>query len=136
MTPNNVQRLLEVTSRIATEKDPYVEMYYYMKMKEREQTPQEMRRMGIVNFISYKEKEELAKQQVFQQIKKKLFVQLNGSLGCPEIHTGRSQIKQLDVGIIMRDDETSVEETHLKVLASIEVGISLVYECSWVLPVF
>lgn len=131
-----MKHLYEVSSRIQSDKDPYVEMYYYRKIKEREQTPQEMKRAGIVNFMSYKEKEAIAKMQLVQQIKKKLFAQSNGSLGVPETHTGRSQVQQLDVGIILRDDDVSMEKAYLKVLASIEVYITRSCDCSWVGPVF
>ena len=124
MKPYDVKRLYDASLRISSDKDPYVEMYYYRKMKEREQTPQELKRAGVVNFISYKEKEALAKKQLIQQIKKKLFAQSNSSLGIPETHTGRSQVQQLDVGIIMRDDDVSMEKAYLKVLASIELGWS------------
>ena len=136
MKPYDVKRLYDASLRISSDTDPYVEMYYYRKMKEREQTPQELKRAGVVNFISYKEKEALAKKQLIQQIKKKLFAQSNSSLGIPETHTGRSQVQQLDVGIIMRDDDVSMEKAYLKVLASIEVRISVGQDCSWVGRVF
>ena len=132
MRPYDVKHLYEVSSRIQSDKDPYVEMYYYRKIKEREQTPQEMKRAGVVNFMSYKEKEAIAKMQLVQQ----LFAQSNGSLGVPETHTGRSQVQQLDVGIILRDDDVSMEKAYLKVLASIEVYITGSCDCSWVGPVF
>lgn len=122
MKPEEVFRVVQVTSHVQVEKDPYVEMYYYNKIKEKEDTAQESNWPTQHRFLAYHQKEAIAKHHALRELKAKIFQNMSSSLGKPTVHNYRLPKAQLDVGIIDRDDEGSVGGTHLKVLSAIEVG--------------
>ena len=122
MKPEEVFRVVQVTSHIQMEKDPYVEMYYYNRVKEKEDVSQASKGPTRSRFLEHHQKEAIAKHHALLELKAKIFQNMSNSLGKPTVHNYRLPKAQLDVGMIDRDDEGAAGGTHLKVLSAIEVG--------------
>ena len=122
MKPEEVFRVVQVTSHVQLEKDPYVEMYYYNKVKEKEGVSQTSKGSTQNRFLEHHQKEAIAKHHALLELKAKIFQNMSSSLGKPTVHNYRLPKAQLDVGMIDRDEEGTVGGAHLKVLSAIEVG--------------
>ena len=107
-------------STLKFEKDPYVEMYYYDKIQEKE-SGSNVRTMREAQFMTVSQKQEIAKNQMKSKIKSSLFSIQSNSLGVCEKRRGRSQAHLLSIDDLGVDDEDSAKLTHLRVLSAIEV---------------
>lgn len=107
-------------STLKFEKDPYVEMYYYDKIQEKE-SGSNVRTMREAQFMTVSQKQEIAKNQMKSKIKSSLFSIQSNSLGVCEKRSGRSQAHLLSIDDLGVDDEDNVKLTHLRVLSAIEV---------------
>ena len=120
MSSQEVFNLARNLSVVNYEYDPYVEMYYYNKVMEKEQS-QNMKTLKEVQFMSYSQKRDIAVQQKQSKLFSLLYATHSNSLGILEKRSLRSQEHRLAIESFERDDEATAKSVHLRVLAAIEV---------------
>lgn len=121
MKPEDLRFLYNQTTNIKYENDPYSEMYYHIKIKEREGASLEASR--VTPFLSSNQKEVIKNMNITRSIQAKNFIKLNQSLGTVTKHNYRSQTPQLDLSDLNLEDESSSNAAHIRVLSSIEVPL-------------
>lgn len=126
MTPDDIRFLYNQTTNIKFENDPYSEMYYHIKIKEREGASLEA--ANVVPFLSAGQKEVIKTMNLTKSIQAKNFTKLNQSLGTAMKHNYRSQTPQLDLSDLIIEDEANSNASHIRVLSSIEVLFHLSYK--------
>lgn len=120
MLPNDINYVYKQTTNIKFENDPYSEMYYHIKIKEKEEGAS-LEASRLIPFLSNNQKDAIKRENMNKLVVAKNFTKLSQSLGTVEIRNKRSQARQLDLGDLKLDDEPNSKATHLRVLASIEV---------------
>ena len=122
MEPSDVMSLFKQTTNICFKNDPYSEMYYQIKVLEKEQgATLESSRMSP--FLSSHQKSAIRQENLNKSIMAKNFAKYSKSLGVVERRNYRLQTPQLVLDDLMKDEESNSKATHLRVLNSIEVMI-------------
>lgn len=128
MSSMEVFNLARELSYVKYEFDPYVEMYYYDKVTEKELN-QDVRTVKEAQFMSFTQKQQIAASQKKSKLSSLLYATRSNSLGILEKHSIRSQEHRLAIESFERDDESTAKSVHLRVLAAIEVFFLMIIHC-------
>lgn len=128
MSSMEVFNLARELSYVKYEFDPYVEMYYYDKVTEKELN-QDVRTVKEAQFMSFTQKQQIAASQKKSKLSSLLYATRSNSLGILEKHSIRSQEHRLAIESFERDDESTAKSVHLRVLAAIEVAFLMSIHC-------
>ena len=116
MTNYNIFRFLQSVYQPYGERDPYIENYYYMGCQNRLNHMISLRTYGSLKGLE-------SDQVALMELKRKLYMNREQTLGAPVLRTGRSQVRQMELQILHHEDNTA-ELSPTEVMRRIEVSLS------------
>ena len=117
MTNYNIFRFLQSVYPSYGDRDPYIENYYYMGSQN------SLNHMiSLRNYGSLKGQEHTLEsdQVALMELKRKLYMNREQTLGAPVLRTGRSQVRQMELQILHHEDNTA-ELSPTEMMRRIEV---------------
>ena len=124
MKPEDVNYVYKQTTNLRFENDPYSEMYYHIKTKEKEEGAS-LEAARMTPFLSSNQKVAIKRSNDNTVAVARNFSKNSQSLGTVLKHNSRYQTPLLDLSELSFDDDASGKSVHLRVLASIEVVLLL-----------
>ena len=120
MTNYNIFRFLQSVYQPYGERDPYIENYYYMGCQNRLNHMISLRTYGSLKGQEHTLESD---QVALMELKRKLYMNREQTLGAPVLRTGRSQVRQMELQILHHEDNTA-ELSPTEVMRRIEVSLS------------
>ena len=117
MTNYNIFRFLQSVYQPYGDRDPYVENYYYMSSQNSLNHMISLRSYGTLKGQEHTLESD---QVALMELKRKLYMNREQTLGAPVLRTGRSQVRQMELQVLHHEDNTA-ELSPTEVMRRVEV---------------